>query len=65
MTAQERLRFNSILFDEIHFPVRAADIRRRSSSSTPRGQLAHGFGNRHAHPVEPSGRGAGFSHRRR
>lgn len=25
-TAQERLRFNSILFDEIHFPVRAADI---------------------------------------
>jgi phosphoribosyl 1,2-cyclic phosphodiesterase len=25
-TAQERLRHNSILFDEIHFPVRAADI---------------------------------------
>jgi phosphoribosyl 1,2-cyclic phosphodiesterase len=25
-TAQERLRYNSILFDEIHFPVRAADI---------------------------------------
>jgi len=25
-TAQERIRFNSILFDEIHFPVRAADI---------------------------------------
>lgn len=25
-TAQEKLRHNSILFDEIHFPVRAADI---------------------------------------
>jgi ribonuclease BN (tRNA processing enzyme) len=25
-TSQERLRHNSILFDEIHFPVRAADI---------------------------------------
>jgi phosphoribosyl 1,2-cyclic phosphodiesterase len=25
-TAQERLRHNSTLFDEIHFPVRAADI---------------------------------------
>jgi phosphoribosyl 1,2-cyclic phosphodiesterase len=25
-TAQERIRYNSILFDEIHFPVRAADI---------------------------------------
>jgi phosphoribosyl 1,2-cyclic phosphodiesterase len=25
-TAQERIRYNSILFDEIHFPVRSADI---------------------------------------
>lgn len=25
-TAQEKLRHNSVLFDEIHFPVRAADI---------------------------------------
>ena len=41
-TAQEQLRHNSILFDEIHFPVRAADIPAKIELiEADRGALAH------------------------
>ena len=64
--AQERLRHNSILFDQIHFPASSRRHPRQDRAHrSHRRALAHRIGGGLAHPAQPSGRRSGLPDRRR